>query len=86
MPVFTYEAVDRNGKAVRDRLEAGSKEDALRRIRSKGLKPTRISQSAQAGAAGQDTCQPGGPQVLWPPSSQGSISCSTAASSHWSRP
>jgi len=44
MPTFAYEAVDRNGQAVRNRLEAGSRDDALRRIRSQGLKPTKITE------------------------------------------
>jgi len=44
MPTFAFEAVDRNGQAVRDRLEAGSRDDALRRIRARGLKPTKITE------------------------------------------
>ena len=44
MPVFAYEAVDRQGKTVRNRVEAGSKEDAMRRLRSQGYKPTKVNE------------------------------------------
>jgi type IV pilus assembly protein PilC len=44
MPTFSYEAVDRNGQAVKNRLEAGNRDDALRRLRSQGLKPTKITE------------------------------------------
>ncbi len=42
MPVFSYEAVDRNGKTVKGKEKSRSKENALRAIRGKGLKPVKI--------------------------------------------
>ena len=44
MPVYAYEAVDREGKTIRNRVEAGSKEDAMRRLRSQGYKPTKVNE------------------------------------------
>ena len=42
MPVFAYEAVDRNGQRVRQEVDAASKDDAIKQIRSQGLRPTRV--------------------------------------------
>ncbi len=47
MPVFAYEAVDREGKTVKNRVEAGNKEDAMRRLKSQGLKPTKVNEVAK---------------------------------------
>ena len=58
MPVFAFEAVDNNGQKVRSDVTANSKDDAIKQIRQKGLRPTRIDQKksetapAAAGAAG----------------------------------
>ena len=50
MPVFAYEAVDRNGQRVRNEVNASSKDDAIKQIRSQGLRPTRV-QLRQGGVA-----------------------------------
>ena len=47
MPVFAYEAVDANGQKVSREVSASSKDDALKQIRSQGLRPTRIAVKAQ---------------------------------------
>jgi type IV pilus assembly protein PilC len=55
MPVFAYEAVDANGQKVSREVSASSKDDALKQIRSQGLRPTRIAVKAQpaGGAPGE---------------------------------
>lgn len=52
MPVFAYEAVDASGQRVRKELSASSKDDALRQIRSQGLRPTKIAVKPEAPAGG----------------------------------
>ena len=47
MPVFAYEAVDANGQKGSREVSASSKDDALKQIRSQGLRPTRIAVKAQ---------------------------------------
>jgi type IV pilus assembly protein PilC len=39
MPVFVYEAKDRNGQTVRSEIEANNKDDAEKAIRARGLRP-----------------------------------------------
>ena len=43
MAVFAYEAVNVNGQKVRQEVEAKSKEDAIKQLRSKGLRPTKVA-------------------------------------------
>ncbi|MEM7233409.1 MAG: type II secretion system F family protein [Planctomycetota bacterium] len=42
MPVFAYEARDRNGQRVRDEVEAPSKDDAIKTLKAQGLRPTAL--------------------------------------------
>ncbi len=44
MPRFAYTAKDRNGQAVADELDAGSRKEALRRLQARGLKPLKLSE------------------------------------------
>ena len=61
MPVFAFEAVDSNGRKVRNDVTATSKDEAIQQIRRQGLKPTRVAQKkdstpapvAAGGAPGQ---------------------------------
>ncbi len=48
MPVFAFEAVDASGKKIRDEVNANSKDDAIKSIREKGLRPTRVAPKAGA--------------------------------------
>jgi type IV pilus assembly protein PilC len=43
VPAFTYEAIDSTGQKVSREVTASSKDDALKQIRSQGLRPTRIA-------------------------------------------
>lgn len=43
MPVFAFEALDRNGQKVRRDVSASSKDEAIKQIRQAGLRPTRIA-------------------------------------------
>jgi type IV pilus assembly protein PilC len=51
MPVFAYEAVDASGQRVSREVNASSKDEAIKQIRSQGLRPTRIAVKAKAQAA-----------------------------------
>jgi len=50
MPVFAVEAIDTNGQKVKKEIDASSKDDAIKQIRSEGLRPTRVSIRAKAAA------------------------------------
>ncbi len=54
MPVFAFEAVDTTGKKLRREVEAGNKQEALQKIRTMGLRPTKLQEKkgAQAAAGG----------------------------------
>ena len=51
MPVFAYEAVDASGQKVNREVNASSKDEAIKQIRSQGLRPTRIAVKAKPQAA-----------------------------------
>ncbi len=51
MPVFAYEAIDASGQKVSKEVSAPSKDDALKQIKSQGLRPTRIAMKAKPVAA-----------------------------------
>ena len=46
MPIFTYQAMDRQGKEVKDEIEATSHEEAVALIRKKGFYPTNVKQKS----------------------------------------
>jgi len=47
MPKFVFEALDSNGKTIRSEVEAASNDEALKKIRSKNLMPTKLAIKAQ---------------------------------------
>ncbi len=51
MPVFTYQALDSQGKEVRNEIEAESSDDALNKLRSMDLFPTSVKEKAAKRAA-----------------------------------
>ncbi len=53
MPVFAYEAIDTSGQRVKKELDAASKDDAIKKIKSQGLRPTKVVLRAGAGGAAQ---------------------------------
>src|SRR6185437_1771094 len=62
MALFAYQAMNSSGQEVKDEIEAATKEDAIKQIRSKGYFPTTIRERAakkkvakKAGAAGGPT-------------------------------
>ena len=57
MPVFRYEAVDSNGKTVKDTIEAASNEEAIELIHSRGYYPTRVKKIKS-----RDKTKDGGPK------------------------
>lgn len=48
MPVFAVEAVDVNGQKVKKEVNASSKDDAIKQVRSEGLRPTRVAMSGRS--------------------------------------
>jgi type IV pilus assembly protein PilC len=50
MPVFAVEAIDVNGQKVNREVTASSKDDAIKQIRSEGLRPTRIAMRGKPAA------------------------------------
>lgn len=51
MPVFAYEAIDQNGKKQRREVDAKDKQEAISKIRSQGMRPTKIQEKRGATAA-----------------------------------
>jgi type IV pilus assembly protein PilC len=51
MPVFTYEAIDTSGQRVKKELDAASKDEAIKKIKSQGLRPTKVTMRAGGAAA-----------------------------------
>ena len=51
MPIFTYEAIDQSGQKVKKELDAPSQDEALKKIRQQGLRPTKIVPRKGAAAA-----------------------------------
>ena len=43
MPVFTFEAIKKDGQKVKSEVTAESKDEAIRKIQDKGLRPTKLS-------------------------------------------
>jgi type IV pilus assembly protein PilC len=56
MPVFAYEAIDGRGNKLRKAIEAANKQEALQKIRTMGLKPTKLQEKkgSATAAAGED--------------------------------
>jgi type II secretory pathway component PulF len=50
MPTFAYKALQLGGTVVEGSLEAGNRQDALRQVEGRGLKPIKIAESAAAAA------------------------------------
>ncbi|HEX8341509.1 MAG TPA: type II secretion system F family protein [Tepidisphaeraceae bacterium] len=46
MATFTYEAMNSSGQEVRDEVDAGSSEEAIKKIREKGYYPTKVKEKA----------------------------------------
>jgi len=57
MPVFAFEALDQSGQKVQKELDATSKDDAIKKIKSQGLRPMKVTLRPGAAAtkvAGRD--------------------------------
>ena len=46
MPKFQYEAMDAQGKEVKDEVEAPNTEEAIQKIRAQGYFPTKVKQKS----------------------------------------
>jgi type IV pilus assembly protein PilC len=47
MPTYAFEAMNSSGQEVKDEIEAGSSDEAIKKIRSKGFFPTKVREKAQ---------------------------------------
>jgi type IV pilus assembly protein PilC len=61
MPNFAYEAMNSSGQEVKDIIEAASKEEAVAKVRSKGLFPTKITPKAEKKGAKKASDDPFAP-------------------------
>jgi type IV pilus assembly protein PilC len=59
MAIFSYEAMDNQGKEVRGEIEANSEREATEKIRAANLYPTRIDSKAGAQSGGRSTARSG---------------------------
>ena len=57
MAVFEYEAIGPGGQKKRDKIEAGTQQEAIKQLRSRGLKPTKIRESKGGGSVGAGTAK-----------------------------
>ena len=53
MPTYKYEALDTNGKEVKDTVDAGNEEEAQQKIKQMGYFVTKITEVAGSGKAGK---------------------------------
>ncbi|MHC4391223.1 MAG: type II secretion system F family protein [Planctomycetota bacterium] len=53
MPVFAFEAMDNKGQKLRKKIEAGSRDEAIAKIKKLGLHPTAIKEEAAGGSSGR---------------------------------
>ncbi len=58
MPVFAYEAIDGRGNKLSKAIEAANKQEALHKLRTMGLKPTKLQE--KKGAASAAAAESGG--------------------------
>jgi len=57
MPTFTVEAMDAKGKRIKTDIEAGSANDAIAKVKSKGYKPMNVKEKAGAAPETAPTAQ-----------------------------
>ena len=49
MPMYTYAAMDGQGKEQKGRIEAGNENEAASKLKEQGLFPTNISEAKSSG-------------------------------------
>ena len=54
MPVFAVDAMDATGQKVSREITASSKDDAIKKVRGEGLRPTRVTMKPKAAAPAAD--------------------------------
>jgi hypothetical protein len=64
MPQFAYKALQTDGALVEGLLEAGNRQEAMRQVQLRGLRPVRLSESAAAGKASAGQIREAGRLVL----------------------
>lgn len=60
MPTFAYQARDRSGATSSGAVDAPSRRDALRKLQTRGLQPTRLEESTGAAPKSSRSRRPGG--------------------------
>src|SRR4051812_23735160 len=61
MPTYAYVAMNSSGQEVKEELEAGSSEEAIAKIRSKGYFPTKVKEKAAKKSAKKKKGEEAGP-------------------------
>ena len=65
MPVFTCEAIDQGGQKVKKEIDASSKDDAIKKLKSEGLRATRVTPvMGKPGAAKGDKSKKKGASIF----------------------
>ncbi len=66
MPLYAFQAMNSSGQEVKDEVEAGSKEEAIKQIRAKGYFPTTIREKAAKKKVMKKAATTGGPTRKMP--------------------
>src|SRR5436305_2041813 len=66
MPTYAYQAMNSSGQEVKDEIEAATKEEAIKQIRSKGYFPTTIRERAGKKKVAKKAGPAGGPTRKMP--------------------
>ncbi len=81
MPTFAYQARDRSGATSSGAVDAPSRRDALRKLQTRGLQPTRLEESSGTAPKSPRSRRPGGtPSPAAAPASSASSSAPSARS------
>jgi type IV pilus assembly protein PilC len=68
MPLFAYKALQLDGLVVEGSLDAGNRQEALRQVEGRGLKPIRLAEAAAGAAPAKSGRKAGGAETAAAPS------------------
>lgn len=80
MPTFAYTARDKSGSTSAGTLDAPSRRDALRRLQTRGLQPTRLDEAGAAPKSARPRKSGGAPSAAPAPPTPASVRASAAKS------
>ncbi len=67
MPLFAYKALQLDGLVVEGSLDAGNRQEALRQVEGRGLKPIRLAEAAAGAAPAKSGRKAGAPETAAAP-------------------